>query len=130
MPDDQNITSSMGDYLEVIYKNAGYDGGVSVTALSNALGVAKSSVHQAVHRLKDAGLVEQDHYGPVTLTDKGYDCAKYTYECHQVLRSFLIDVLGVSEKVAESEACGIEHVVSPSTMEKLKEHMKSCLGRV
>jgi DtxR family Mn-dependent transcriptional regulator len=38
---------------------------------------------------------------------------------YHVLRDFLSEILGISEAVAERDACEIEHVASPETMERL-----------
>jgi DtxR family Mn-dependent transcriptional regulator len=44
---------------------------------------------------------------------------------HRLLRKFLIEVLGVNPRIAEKDACLMEHVVSPQTMEKLVSFLEN-----
>jgi len=41
-----------------------------------------------------------------------------------VLRKFLTETLGVSEKNAEEDACRIEHILSDETYSKLKSFIE------
>ena len=47
---------------------------------------------------------------------------KTIYERHQLLSSWLT-TLGVDPKVAEDDACRIEHVISPESFEAIKKHV-------
>jgi DtxR family Mn-dependent transcriptional regulator len=121
-----NLTSpAMQDYLEAILELSEAVGDVRVTDLAVKLGVAKASVSQAVSNLINLELVIQERYGPIILTDKGYEQARRIQRRHQVLRCFLINVLNVEEGVAERDACLMEHAISPITMEKLCEFLES-----
>ena len=59
----------------------------------------------------------------LTLTEEGETYAKAVFDRHLTLTKFLIS-LGVDEKIAEEDACKIEHVISDETLEKIKEHIK------
>ena len=48
--------------------------------------------------------------------------AETIYERHQLLSSWLT-TLGVDPKVAEDDACRIEHVISPESFEAIKKHV-------
>ncbi len=113
------ITPSLEDYLETIYDLSSRGQKVRVTDVASALGIAKSSVHLAMHALKDQGLVVQEHYGQIELTESGESAARIIRHKHDALLSFLVGVLGVESGVAEEEACKIEHAVSESTVEKI-----------
>jgi Mn-dependent DtxR family transcriptional regulator len=41
-----------------------------------------------------------------------------------MLNKFLVEHLGVSEEVASVEACGIEHLISDETAQKLEKLME------
>jgi len=82
-------------------------------------------VTAALNVLKEKGLVTQERYGKVFLTPEGRKRALVVQRRHRVLRKFLVDVLGVGEKVAENDACLMEHAVSPETMEKLIEFLEN-----
>mgnify|MGYP004625434695 FL=1 len=64
-----------------------------------------------------------DNDGHITLTASGAEIAERMYERHTLLSSFLIR-LGVDEKTAVEDACRIEHVISPETFQKLKDHVE------
>ena len=121
-----NLASpAMQDYLEVILDLTETQGRVRVTDIAVKLNIAKASVSQAIDNLIDLELVEQERYGPINLTLKGEEQARKVRRRHRVIKSFLIDVLGVGQGIAEKDACLIEHAISPTTMEKLCKFLES-----
>ena len=42
---------------------------------------------------------------------------------HEVLRSFLVKVLGIDQQAAEKDACLMEHVISSETTERLVDFL-------
>ncbi len=118
------ITPSLEDYLETILEVADAKGGARTTDIADRLGVSKASVNQAVSQLAERGLVRQERYGPVYLTELGQARAALVYKRHQAIKSFLMTVLGVSEATAEDDACKIEHVLSRESMECLLDFME------
>ena len=96
---------------------------VRVTDIADKLNIAKPSVSAAVNVLKEKGFVTQERYGRVFLTDEGRNHATKVVRRHKVLRTFLIEILGVSQETAEKDACLMEHAVSHETMEKLIEFL-------
>lgn len=117
-------SSSLQDYLEAILDISEKENVVRVTDIASKLNIAKASVTQTICTLKDQGLVVQERYGPVELTSRGREWALKVRYRHLVLRKFLIDVLGVDPGIAEKDACLMEHVVSPQTMEKLVDFLE------
>lgn len=113
------LSSSMQDYLEAILELAEKESCVRVTDIANKLDIAKSSVNQTISKLKDMGLVRQEVYGPVELTDKGRQYANTILQRHMKLKQFLIKTLGVDPEIAEKDACLMEHAVSSQTMDRL-----------
>jgi DtxR family Mn-dependent transcriptional regulator len=73
----------------------------------------------AIKNLAEKGLVNHEHYGYVELTPKGEEVAQEIYHRHQVLTQFLSKILGLDPKLAEQDACKIEHYISPLTLERL-----------
>ena len=71
--------------------------------------------------LREEGMITVDGNGYIALTEAGMSAAKSTYEKHVVLTNMLVR-LGVSAYTAGQDACRIEHVLSPETFEKVKEH--------
>ena len=43
---------------------------------------------------------------------------------HSTIKRFLVSTLGVDDSTAELDACKIEHVLSPKTMDALIEFME------
>lgn len=89
----------------------------------NELGYSKPSVSVAMKKLRENGYINMDNDGYITLSETGLEIAERMYERHTLLSSFLIR-LGVDEKTAVEDACRIEHVISPETFQKLKEHVE------
>ena len=122
MTDTLPGSSSMQDYLKAILEITQRNGSARVSDIANCLGVTKPSVTQMMNNLEGKGLIKQEPYGPVGLTATGRELAVRVRERHKLLEKFLVEVLGVAPKIAQQDACLIEHVVSPQTMEKLVEY--------
>lgn len=117
------MSASLQDYLEVILNLSRASEPVRVTDIASRLNLAKASVTQALGILKEKGLIVQDRYGPVKLTEKGQLYAETVNYRHEVLVAFLVDVLGLERQTAEKDACQMEHAVSSQTIERLVDFM-------
>ena len=114
-----HLTMANEDYLECIVRierEDGVEGGIRSVDIAQRLDVSKASVNKAVTALKASGLVEQAHYGKVMLTAKGREIGEAVWYRHRLLRTFLVQELGVDFERADSEACMMEHAVSEDTM--------------
>ena len=111
-------SESLEDYLEAIFVFGGEN--VKSIDLAKHLNVSRASVNRAVNTLIDKGLVNKELYGEISLTEKGKTTSRRVLRKHKILRRFLIDVLHVSPEVADREACGIEHVISEDTANKIE----------
>ena len=109
-------------YLETIYVLSQSHTNVRAIDIGEELGYSRPSVSRAMHLLKDEGLVKNDEYGFVKLTEAGKILAKRIYERHTVLSKFLMDI-GVDEKIAAEDACRIEHYISDETFDAIKAHI-------
>ena len=106
------------DYLETLDAIIGRKGYAQVKDVSKILGVAPSSVTEMFQKLSEADYVNYKKYGGVTLTAKGKRIAKKTRKKHNILKEFLLN-LGVNEKISDKDACRMEHIVNPETMDRL-----------
>ena len=114
----QNMTQSLEDYLETVYLII-LDGRVAqVRDIAHALGVKMPSVVKAIRELMRLELAVHEPYGGVDLTAKGRRVAKSILGRHTLLREFLVK-LGVGEKMANRDACLMEHIVSAETLERI-----------
>lgn len=113
------ITGSLEDYLEAIYLLQQKNETVRITDLAAELSISKPSANRAVDTLRKDGLVLHEKYGTITLTTHGEEIAKDVYFRHQSLLRFLVENLGVEPKLAEEDACRMEHVISEETLRRL-----------
>ena len=86
------------------------------------MGVSKPSVCHAVATLKAGGFLTMDEDFFLRLTDVGREVAEQTYEKHCFFTRLLIEA-GVEPRIAEQDACRMEHVISESSFRHLKQNM-------
>ena len=116
------MTSSLEDYLEAVFVLSNQKGNVRLTDIAEYLGVSKPSVNRAVNTLTQNGFLEHVTYGDIIITPAGESYAANVLRRHKLIKQFLISELGVDEKIAERDACQMEHVMSPVTIDKLYEY--------
>lgn len=123
----KQISTSSENYLEVIYE-LGKDGqGVRSVDVAKCMQVSKASVNKAIGVLRQAGMVDQQLYGMITLTDQGYKRAQEVSHRHHMIKLFLMEILNVDEETADEDACGMEHVISDITMRRWTEYIEKVL---
>lgn len=122
------MSPSQEDYLEAILELEQAGKSARVTDIAVQLEVSKASVNKAVGILKEAGMVDHEHYGTIDLTEHGRAKAEQVYLRHRTLKRFLYKVLGVDEDTAEKDACLMEHVISEATMDKLHQYLMDVTG--
>ena len=83
--------------------------------LARRLGVTHVTVNRTLARLKKIGLVNMEPYRAIFLTNAGHKLAEECKQRHETVVYFLRS-LGISERIAELDAEGIEHHVSPETL--------------
>lgn len=128
VPKNVPLSESGENYLETILELETSEG-VAVRSVDVAahMRVSRASVSKAMHALRDSGLVDFDPYGSVTLTGNGRRIAGEILERHEMLRRFLIQVLGVEESVADAEACRMEHAIGRETKTRWMEYLRRIL---
>jgi len=109
----------MEDYLEAIYHLERENKVARVKDIADRLQVKRSSVSGALKALRTRDLVNHEAYGYATLTHEGRALAEHVCERHQAIVSFLQEILQIAPEQAEPEACGLEHALSPETLERL-----------
>lgn len=120
---NKDLSSSLEDYLEAIYVLAQDKQFVHANKIAEYLKVGKSSVSWALKQLSKKGLVDYTPYEAISLTDKGHKRAEVLAARHEGIKSFLTDVLAINDKVAEENACRMEHVVDKSILKQMKQFM-------
>ena len=118
------LHASGEDYLEAILVLQRKKGMVRSVDVARHMDVSKPSVCHAVATLKDGGFLTVDGDFFLHLTDVGRETAEQIYEKHQFFTIQLI-AAGVDPKIAEADACRIEHVICEECFQRLKAAVKS-----
>ena len=120
--DDDLLTASMEDYLEMTYRLTKDSGFTRTHDLANALNVQPPSTTKMMKKLAKAGFVNYEKYGIITLSEKGKIMGKALLKRHQIIEEFL-KLLGISEGILE-ETEKIEHTISINTLNRLASFIK------
>jgi len=118
-----NLTASLEDYLEAIFRLSQVRRVVRVRDIAKALDVTPPSATGAIGQLRQRGLVTHEKYEDVVLTEEGESVAVEVHDRHEELRSFFQDVLLLEPEAAEREACTLEHSISALTLERLRRFL-------
>ena len=115
------------DYVEAIADLTAETGEARVVDLARRLGVTHVTVIRTIARLQKAGLVTAQPHRAIFLTEKGRSLAARCKERHETVVAFL-RALGIPENVAELDAEGIEHHVSPDTLAAFRTALRDHRG--
>lgn len=116
------VTSSMEDYLEMIFRMAGESGVVRISELSRALHVKPPSASRMAGNLRARELIEFPRYGYITLTKLGRELGEYLVKRHRLTAELLRLINGGADRLEETEK--IEHFLSRQTVENLEIFLK------
>ena len=122
------IHKSAEDYLEMILRLNEEKGYARSVDIATGLGVSKPSVSVAMKQLREGGYILMDKDNYISLTDTGMEIAQRIYERHKVLTRMLT-MIGVDEKIAEDDACKVEHDISVQTFTALKDQLERMEAR-
>ena len=122
MTEKNAMTMSLEDYLECIYMLILEKKPARVRDIAATLGVKTPSVVYGIAALKRLGYVTQEPYGDIELTAKGRKVATGVLTRHTILKAFLLK-LGVTEQVADNDACLMEHILSAQTMDRIRDFL-------
>ena len=118
---DSELTPSLEDYLEAILRLERKNRVARVKDIAQLLDVQMPSVTGALKNLRSKELVNYEKNSFISLTDKGLEIARTVEGKHDLLAEFLSKILLVPREKAQAEACEIEHVVGPSTSQRIKK---------
>jgi len=106
------------DYLKTILLLREREGSVRSIALAEAFGVSKPTVCKIVKGLLREGYITKDGSHAILLTGKGAKLANETLKRNLTIQRFLMHC-GVERSVAEADACKMEHVISPQSLQAM-----------
>ena len=105
------------NYLETILMIKEKKGVVRSIDVARALNFSKPSVSRAMGLLRDPGFISMEQGGDIQLTEEGLAKAKSIYA------AFLQEVTGVSEEMAEENACRMEHILDQEVVDGISAYM-------
>lgn len=105
----KHITSSMEDYLEMIYRGSREDGYLRIGQLADLLNVRAPSASRMVQRLSELGLLRFKKYGIIMLNEDGEVIGEYLLERHRRLEKFL-KILGCENEIIQQTEL-MEHCI-------------------
>jgi len=111
------------DYVEMIADLIAERGEARVVDLAANFGVSHATVNKIISRLNKEGLVTNRPYRSLFLTAEGERLAIECKERHDVVYRFLL-ALGLDEHTASLDAEGVEHHVSPKTLQAFRKFLK------
>ncbi len=118
------LSVAMQHYLETIFDLSAQGTGARVSDIAARLDVSKASVNNAINVLAEQGYVSRKKYQVVYLTPEGSEAAHLLENKHSVLKTLFVRVMGVSDSVADLDACAIEHIISRETVSKIHTFLK------
>ncbi len=113
---NKKITSTMEDYIEMIYRHSLKENYIRINELANLLNVKDSSASKMIQKLALLGIVNYEKYGIITLTKEGIKLGKYFLERHNIIEQFL-KFLNCNDVLKQTEL--IEHVLNRETVTNL-----------
>ncbi|MCR5461723.1 MAG: metal-dependent transcriptional regulator [bacterium] len=116
-----NYNESIEMYLETIHILSKKQSVVKSIDVANELNYARASVSRALKLMLEKNYISLDNKKNIILTKEGLDIANKIYDRHVTITK-LLESIGVSKKIAEDDACKIEHVISDETMVAIKKY--------
>ncbi len=110
-------------YLETILLLKRKNSFVRSIDVAQELGYSKPSVSRAMSILKENKLIIIEDTGNIVLTEIGKAKAEGIYERHELISKYFISTLDVDEKLAEENACRVEHIISDELFLKIKQYV-------
>ena len=117
------LSQSMEDYLEAIWIINIKKKIVRVKDVVNYFNYKVSSVNHALKILAENRLIIHEKYEHIELTSEGIVLAKKLHKKHLLITKFLSEILKVNKKIAEEDACIIEHHLNKSSYHNLIKFM-------
>jgi Mn-dependent DtxR family transcriptional regulator len=117
---ESSPSQSAEDYLERIYELIEEKGYARVVDIASSLDVRQASVTSMVQKLGELGYLNYEKYRGLVLTEKGREIACRIQRRHETLSRFF-SLFGIDPEVQKRDIEGIEHHLSPATVEVLAD---------
>lgn len=119
----QPLTHNSAHYLTAIDELLDTNGYARLTDIAKHLDISPGSCLTTLKKLKKRELVLEDENKFYSLTDSAKSTVILIKKNKELVKDFLYNVLQVSSKQSESDACKIEHLISLESSFKLARFM-------
>jgi Mn-dependent DtxR family transcriptional regulator len=117
---EQRPSQSAEDYLERIHELIQEKGYARVVDIASSLKVKEASVTSMVQKLDELGYLKYEKYRGLVMTEKGREVARQIQNRHETLSRFF-SLFGLSAETQQQDIEGIEHHLSPATVDVLAD---------
>lgn len=114
-----SLTESMEDYLEMITRTHQSGQPARINQLAAQLNVRPSSASKMTVKLKEAGLVQFEKYGRISLTKLGMETGQYLLWRHETLHRFFCLLNHSDNELKQVEL--IEHFLSETSLKNMEK---------
>ncbi len=114
---NKELSASLQNYIQAIYAlTSRGDEGARIIDIAAQIGVTKTSTFVAMKKLEKEKLIFRDANRLVCLTEEGEYQAVLAQDKVEIIRTFFVDVLGISPEIADADAKALEHITSIETL--------------
>ena len=117
--DQEQLSPSAQDYMEMIYRLSQNLGFTRVNDLAQALNVQPSSVTKMIQNLSEMNLIKYERYGVIMLKEDGIKLGKALLYRHNLIEEFL-RLLSITDGIL-SETEKMEHTISNDILSGLND---------
>jgi DtxR family Mn-dependent transcriptional regulator len=125
----EEVSASMEEYLECIYKLQDRDGSARTKKLAKMMKVTLGTVTNTISMLEKRGFIRHEPYRGVKLTEHGRIVALDVIRRHRLAERLVTDILRVDWDKAHEAACKLEHGLDGDVLKPLEKalgHPKTC----
>ncbi|TAH74857.1 MAG: transcriptional regulator MntR [Anaerolineaceae bacterium] len=117
--DQEALSPSAEDYMEMIYRLSKEQGFTRVNDLAGALNVQPPSVTKMIQKLSEMNLIKYEKYGVIMLEQEGKNLGKALLYRHNLIEEFL-RLLNIREGLlAETEK--MEHTINDDILSGIRD---------
>jgi len=113
------LTHSAAHYLMAIDSLREEFGYARVTDVAEKLHVSRGAASMSIANLRKRGWVKEDPNGMLLLAEEGNAVVNRVEHNFRILTKFFGDLLGISKDTAFTDACKMEHLMSPETGQRI-----------
>lgn len=117
-----DISASMEDYIEMIYRLSKDYHYTRLTSIANSLNISAAAASEMIKKIAALNLLKYQN-GIVTLTNKGNKIGSLLLKRHQTIETFL-KIIGLHQDLIFKETEKIEHTISPETLKCIESFIK------